>query len=449
MLNADPEPLMKRKLKERKELKYNSRINAPSFRKEREEMRRLFQAILWLTQECPEARVDLYAKHRYHGLMVYMRAHRGKSAPSPIHDAITTLVGPKVTDTRLYISPHPAEPPSHCVAISLDPETGRWHTSAYNPTATAPRPKPGVFLNLSSITQSALYTLPPITRVFGPNPVATAVMRKVLDTYEARRMASHCYIVGQCVGALGRGSKLPIHFATGGQVRFTVDTSSGDGYVSPFDIEAYSDSPTARAVQKPRVVFWGDAEHDVWFVAEQEQYILPSIRPDLIVEAVDDVDMGVSLDLKQLCQYIVLGGLSPFIQIVRTVEPGQLAVDTVVPHYLPSDYARGFKHSDYLTAVIAKGTRYLRDSIPKIHVEPPTDQSRAYVRPSAALMRLFYAHLQTPETVHSKSRVEQIYLCLSVFGCSTFADVEALFKAHKVRLSPLAATRLSDMPWRD
>jgi hypothetical protein len=430
------------KPRSKEKLKYDSRVNAPSFQVERVEMRRLFLAILWLNESSYEDRLALYLKHRYHGLMVYMRQHRGKSADSPIHSALTALVGPKVTLTRLYISAHPAEPPSHCITIALDPETGRWHTHAYNPTVVAPKPKPGIFLAFSPIVDAALSAPPPLKRVFGPNPVATAVMRKVLDTHEARRMASHCYIVGQCVGALYRGAKLAVHFGTGGCVTFTVDTSSNDGYVFPFDIAPYSDSPTGRAVSKPRVVFWGDAESDGWIAEPMDQYILPAIRPDLILDEVRDPDPDVEVDLLQLCKYIVIAGLSPFIQIVREGAAGTLTVDTVVPHYIPSNALERRRYADYVPVVISKGTRYLHDSIPKLHIE-----GRA-VRPSSALMRLFGTHLQTQETPYAAKRGEMIYMSLSIFRCESHEDASALFKEHKVRLSSLASTRLSDMPWR-
>ena len=424
-------------------------------------MRHIFQIALWLTEADPDKRMEVFARNRSRGLMLYLKHSKHLAAPGPFHKAIDAVLGQGVTRTRLYVAGNLTGDPSYCITVVKSEDSGLWHTAAMAPKPIAATPKAGILVHFPADSDSALTSVPPMTRTYGASPISITNMRRVIGNYESRRLASHCYLIGQAFGALYRGGSLPIQFEGGGRVLLWVGAGSADGYVEPLEMEVLNDSVRAGALAKPRIVFYGDAGGDEWRGPETEPLILPCVREDLIIEELRHDDPYISTKLNTIATHTLLCGVMPILEIVYThpCEPGIIplrTVDTVIAHYIPKDQTTHRQNSEFIAVVVDKEGRYINDSIPKIHIEG----NRVF--PSRSFMRVLYAHLSSygnvscdpedpskpvdpqddsiPANHRVNVNIDTIFTL--AFGLRTLEDVIALFKENKVTLAGVAARRL-------
>jgi hypothetical protein len=219
---------------------------------------------------------------------------------------------------HLYICGRKAAEPSHYIILERDAHSGLWclrTPRVYSIGSRIRLPHSG-----AKVYWSGRYTpLPEIacglslhfSRVLCGVDSVRDLAKEVVDSYELRRMVTHCALVSDVFGSLK--DRLVTLRESPGKVQFAMSKPDvpADPFVTPFDFELASISPYARKVTRPPVVVWANATGEGLLVRQRPRSIQPQVKNAVEFRPKDDKAFG-------LIRELILSRLVPFVGVLKS-----------------------------------------------------------------------------------------------------------------------------------
>lgn len=224
---------------------------------------------------------------------------------------------PNSRTIHLYICGRKAGEPSHYIILERDFNNGLWRLRTprvYYIDSRIRRPHSGV-----NAYWSGRYTpLPEIacglslhfSRVLTGGDSVRDLALEVADSYELRRMVTHCASVMDVFGGLKHG--LVTLRESPGKVQFAISTPDvhTDPFVIPFGFELVSISPYAQKVTRPPVILWANATGEGLLVRQRPRSIQPQVKNAVEFKPKDSEAFG-------LIRELILSRLVPFVGVLK------------------------------------------------------------------------------------------------------------------------------------